>query len=112
MSTKEMTGMPSQQEVEASQIKIMQEQMGMQLSMQLEAEERAAGRRAAEKASELERRRVAELERAEQIRAEEMREQTIMGEAAVEGAAAEYGDLNLDVPLIEQPDYAEPTELE
>lgn len=108
-------GGPSQAEVLAGQRQLQQESFAMQEQAALRAEERAAERREQERLEELERRRTAELERAEAMRAEELREQGILAEAEA-GQSQEnestIANLNLDAPQIEQPDYAERTELE
>ena len=104
---------PSMAQMEASQMRIMQEQMAMQQQMQLDAEERAQAQRVAEREAELERQREAEREKAELMAQEELREQMIMNEADVpEQDELSVGDLNLDVPLIESPDYGKDKNLE
>ena len=105
---------PSAAEMMAMQRQLQQEAFAMQQQASLEQEERAAARRESERVAELNRRREAELERARLEAAEEKREDIIMAEA--EGMSAsdmeKYGNVNLDSPQIEQPDYAPRTELE
>ena len=105
---------PSFEETMAAQKELMYESHDLQQQAALEAEERAATRRAEEAAAELERRRVAEVEKAQKIAEEEMREGQLMAEAS-SGIAAEdneFGNLNLDSPQIESQDYAQEEEVE
>jgi hypothetical protein len=106
---------PSAAEMMQMQRTLQNEAFAMQEAAALRQEERAAQRRAEERQAELDRRRDAELERTKVLEAEELREQQIMVEAEA-GRAEDEGTtmsgLNLDVPQIEQPDYAPRTELE
>ena len=80
---------------------------------QLKAEERAAKEREKEREAELKRQREGEREKAKLMAEEEMREAVIMNEADVPSQDDNtYGDLNLDVPLIESPDYGKDKDLE
>ena len=77
------------------------------------AEERAAKEREKEREAELKRQREGEREKAKLMAQEEMRETMIMNEADVPSQEDNtYGDLNLDVPLIESPDYGKDKNLE
>ena len=105
---------PSASEMMEMQRTLQQEAFAMQQEAAIEQEERAAQRRADEAAAELERRRLAEVEKAQKMAEEEIREGKLMAEAS-SGIAAEdneLGNLNLDSPQIESPDYAPEEELE
>ena len=106
-------GGPSMAEAMEMQRTLMREQMALSEKAAVEQEERMAQRRAEEEAAELERRRLAEVEKADKMAEEEMREGLLMAEAdAGEADSDTFGELNLDSPQIESPDYAPQEELE
>lgn len=107
-------GGPSVKQMMEMQRTLQNEAFNMQQAAILQQEEREATRREKERKEELERRRLAELEKASKMREEEKREGAVLAEAEKLTGEAETSliDLNLDSPQIEQPDYAPIEELE
>jgi hypothetical protein len=84
----------------------------MQQQATLDAEARDAVRREDERKAELERRRLAEVEKAKKAMEEELREDQIFAESDKPKTNTDsIVNLNLDSPQIEAPDYAPREEL-
>lgn len=98
-------GGPSLAEMEASQRRIMTEQMTLSTRAQIDAEDRLKVQREADRLAEKERLKTAKLEEADKLK-EQSRQETetvkeLMGESPTSGSDIP----NLSTPQIEEPDY-------